>query len=224
MIKIIKNIGIQWMVIQVVFLLISCQEEERELIDPTIDDTITQDSTLAGLMKNVVTHDGSFDDLVDKGNCYSINFPYFILHNGNLKEITHTADYAEILDSDTIQIQFPVTVTTYEYKEEFIETSTELNALASSCLSDDEDIECIDFVYPFNLSTFNANTNLLNTIEVLHDAQVYKFMDEMDDQTVMSINYPIQLVLHNGDHTTSGHNEQLVATILDFIESCNEND
>lgn len=222
--KILKTIRISAMLVSYIFLLISCQKEERELIDPSLDETISQDSRLSGLMKNVVTHDGSFDDLIDKGNCYSINVPYFIVLNGEALEINSKDDYNKINESDVIEIQFPIRITTHEYKEEFIETIIALEVLASSCKAEDDDIECIDFVYPFSVSTFNANTNVLSTVEVFHDAQVFEFMNTIDIHTVMSINYPIQLLLHNGEHATAGHNEELLSSILDFVASCDEND
>ncbi|SEL97045.1 hypothetical protein SAMN04487910_3758 [Aquimarina amphilecti] len=208
-----------------VLLTISCQEEERELIDPTLDNTIPQGSQLAQLMRGIVTHDGSFDDLVDGGNCYSINFPYTILRNG-IDEIVidQISDYDLLSESDIIQIQFPITITKDDHIEEMIESDSELEVLANSCELQDEDIECIDFVYPFRFATYNSSNNIINTVEVIHDAQVYGFMDDLDETTLVAINYPLRLLLSDGTSIEVTHNNELLSEILTFETSCDEND
>ncbi len=208
-----------------VLLMISCQQEEREVIDPTLDTTISKDSQLAQLMKNVVTHDGSYDNLVDGSNCFSINLPYTIILNSTDQiTIDHVSDYSQLSQSDTIEIQFPIIITRDNYEEEFVEDISELQSLADGCELTDDDIECVDFVYPFRFQTFDPDTNNMNTTEVAHDAQVFEFMNNIDQNTAVSISYPIQLILSNGEHLDAGHNEELVAGILSFEMSCDEND
>ncbi|WP_378177687.1 hypothetical protein [Aquimarina sp. SS2-1] len=209
----------------VLLLFASCQQEEREVIDPTLDNTIPKNSELAVLMKNIVTHDGSYDDIVDKGHCYSINLPYVILRNGiDPIIISQIEDYDQLQQSDNIQIQFPVIVTRDDHTEEFIANDEELQSLASSCQIQDDDIECIDFVYPITFSTFNSNNNNIGTVEVLHDAQVFSFMENLNENTVVAIKYPINLRLSDGEFVSAGHNEELVSRILAFETSCDEND
>ncbi|WP_211060810.1 hypothetical protein [Aquimarina sp. MMG015] len=213
------------MLISFTVLMISCQEEERELIDPELDNVIHQDSQLAGLMRSIVTHDGSFDDLVDGGNCYSINLPYSIILNGADEIIINQiSDYDLFTETDNIQIQFPITITQHNYIEEIIENESQLQMLANSCELQDDDIECIDFVYPFRFATYNTANNILNTIEVIHDAQVYGFMDDLDENTLVAINYPLRLSLSDGTSIEVMHNDQLVSEILTFEASCDEND
>ncbi|KAA1245762.1 hypothetical protein [Aquimarina sp. RZ0] len=205
-------------------VLMSCQEEERELIDPTIDDAIPIDSRLANIMKNVVTHDGSFDDIIDKGNCYSINLPYTIHVNEQEKIISQLEDYNQLSLSDHILIEFPITITRHDYEELFIENQQQLDRLAATCLTTDDDIECVDFVYPFRFVTFNPDTNIFNTVEAIHDTQVFGFMEDLEDNTVVAIKYPIQLLVYNNQNMDATHNEELLATILEFAKSCDEND
>lgn len=207
------------------FFMISCQEEERELIDPTLDNTIPKDSQLARLMRNIVTHDGSYDDLVDGGNCYSINLPYSIIRNMTEEiVIDQIEDYNRLNQADDIKIKFPITVTRDNHVEEIIENDIELQLLANSCELEDDDIECVDFVYPFRFATFNSNSSVINTVEVLHDAQVFGFMENLDENTLVAINYPIRLLLSNGEHLDATHNDELLSRILAFETSCEEND
>jgi len=207
------------------FFMISCQQEERELINPNNDNTIPKNSQLAQLMKNIVTHDGSFDDLVDGGNCYSINLPYSIMRNMTEEIlIGQLQDYDQLNQSDDIQIQYPITVTLDNHIEEIINNETELQLLAASCEILDDDIECVDFVYPFRFAIYNSNNNNINTIEVIHDAQVYSFMENLDENTVVAINYPIRLLLSNGTYFEIAHNDELLSRILTYETSCDEND
>ncbi len=203
---------------------ISCQKEEREFIDESQDNTIPQNSRLAGLMKNIVTHDGSYDDVIDGGNCYSVNLPYTISFNGNEKKIVSIQDYNTIHSSDIIQIEFPITITMHDYVEKKIENKSQLESLAALCSTQDDDIECIDFGYPFKFTTFNSSTNSFKTIEAIHDAQVFGFMSDLDENVSVSIKYPITMILHNGEHTSTAHNTELLSTISDYAVSCDEND
>ncbi len=206
------------------FIFTSCQEEEREVIDPTIDNTIPKDSQLARLMKNVVTHDGSFDDIVDGANCYSINIPYTITLNNKDVIINSIADYQDLLITDNIQIQYPIVITLSDHKEVMITSSDDLKVYADSCKADDDDIECIDFVYPLQLSVFDTRTNQFSTVDVGHDSQMFTFMSNIDDNTSVSINYPINLISHNGQNIDAQHNSGLLQTILDIAYTCQEND
>ncbi|WP_299216011.1 hypothetical protein [uncultured Aquimarina sp.] len=207
------------------FFMISCQEEEREFIDSTLDNTIPKDSQLAKLMRNIVTHDGSYDDLVDGGNCYSINLPYSIIRNTTEEiVIDQIEDYNQLNQSDDIKIQFPITVTRDNHVEEIIENDIELQLLANSCEVQDDDIECVDFVYPFRFATFNSNNNIIRTVKVVHDAQVFGFMENLDENTLVAINYPIRLLLSNGEYLDATHNDELLSRILAFETSCEEND
>ncbi len=205
-------------------LLISCQEEEREFIDPNLDNTVPRNSQLAGLMKNVVTHDGSFDDIVDRGNCFSINLPYTILLNGDEFVINEILDYQKFLGTDVIEISFPVTITQSDHVEKVVENNTELEIFSNNCKTDDEDIECIDFVYPMSISTFDSSSNQLKTIEIGHDSQMFNFMSDVSDNISVSINYPIKLVLHNGENVGAQHNSELLSKILDAAPACDEDD
>jgi len=211
--------------LSIVFLMISCQQEVREEINPDEDNSIPKDSQLAMLMKNIVTHDGSFDDVVDGGNCYSINLPYTITKNA-VQEIVidQIEDYDQLNEFDNIQIQFPITVTKDNHQEEIVENNLELQALAVSCEIQDDDIECVDFVYPFRFATFDADFNIFSTKEVIHDAQVFNFMENLDINTSVGIKYPISLLLTNGEFLEVTHNEELLSRILAFQTSCDEND
>ncbi len=206
------------------FLIASCQEEEREFINPDTVDTIPQTSLLSTLLKNVVTHDGSFDDRVDGGNCYSINLPYDIVLNGHQYRIDSPEDYTQISYKDKVSIVFPITITFYNYKEQLVDDQKTLDRIATNCSTTDDDIECVDFVYPMSFSVFYPATNTFETVEILHDQQVYTFMDVLEEDVAIAIQYPIALQLHTGVQTKAAHNTDLLNGILKHGMSCDEND
>ncbi len=205
-------------------LLSSCQKEEREFIDPNTDNTIPRDSQLAKLMKNVVIHDGSFDDIIDQGNCFSINLPYSVVLNKEVFTITKLDDYASILVSDVVEIQFPIRITLADHTERAVANDAELKTFTKDCMANDDDIECIDFKYPILLSTFDSVTNQLKTLEVNHDAQMFEFMSNVKNTVSVSINYPIDLLLHNGQSIDAQHNSELLSAITEVSNACDEND
>jgi len=212
-----KSIWFTLLTITVIVLLVSCQKEERELIDNTEDTTIPRDSQLALLMKNVVTHDGSFDDVVDKGNCYSIDLPYSIFINEEEVLIDDPSDYQKIVETDVIKIQFPIRITLSDHSSVTIDTKSELEEFSSMCKVEDDDIECVDFVYPIDLKTFESDTNRFRTIEVQHDSEMFEFMENSTKETKISINYPIDLVSHNGQNITALHNSDFFLFNIFFI-------
>ncbi len=202
------------------FVVTACQEEEREVIEP--DDPV--DSQLSVLMKNVATHDGSFDDIVDQGNCLSINIPYEIIRNGESYTVTHTSDYLGISATDNIEIEYPIIVTLFDYSEIAVSNEEELQTLTNACSVNDDDIECIDFEYPIVFSSFDSRTNRLETKQLIHDSEMFEFIANTDENTVFSIDYPINLLLHDGSSTSVQHNTDLRNAIIGMISACDEND
>ncbi len=202
----------------------ACQEEEREFIDASVDTSIPKDSQLSKLMQRIVLHDGSFDDVVDGSNCFSINYPYTIQHNEEVRVITDREAYETLVPTDPITIEFPITVTLDTHSEVIVNDKAALRALSDRCNRIDEDIECIDFVYPMELSVFTTTTNRLTTETVQHDAELYQFMEGRTSNTVMSMKYPIQLHNHSDTRVTATHNEELLTIILNIENACNEND
>lgn len=200
-------------------LLTGCQKEEVFRVE---EDTIPEE--LAAMVIKVATHDGSYDDIVDGGNCYSINLPFDIEHNDRQRTIKDVADYYTLQESDKILVKFPVTVTFHDHHQQIISSQTELLELASDCKDNDDDIECIDFIYPFQLQTFDEFAVELQTVEVFHDKQIFEFITSMKPATKLKIKYPIDLALYNGIQKEAGHNESLMQVIIDAVGACDEDD
>ncbi|MBT8282290.1 MAG: hypothetical protein KJO86_01010, partial [Muriicola sp.] len=212
----------------------SCQEEFEELPQPDEQQTIMASSSTALLIERTSSNDGSYDNIVDGASCFALNFPYTVEVNGvqitiDSKEDLHVIE--EIFDAidddvDLLDIVFPITITFSDFSEEVINNIEELRALAEQCIEggDDDDIECIDFVYPITLFTFDINEQQTGSVTVNSDRELRLFFKELDDDDLISIDFPISLKLYDGTQITVSSNAELAAAIENAKEACDEDD
>ncbi len=213
----------------------SCQEEFEEInISNTEEASFQATSGTAGLMQRTAFKDGSFDNIVDGASCFSLNFPYTVNVNG----LDITVDSMEDLrlieeifdefddDDDVLEILFPITITLADYSEIVINNEEELIELASQCVEggDDDDIECIDFVYPITLFTFNVNQQQTGTVTINSDRELRLFFRELDDDDFVSIQYPVTLIRFDGTEIQVNSNEELEAALDMADDACDEDD
>lgn len=212
-----------------------CQEEFEPLPDPDQEQqTLMANSATGQLIAGTVSNDGSFDNIVDGASCFDIKFPYTVAVNG----ITITVENEEGLhiieeifdqfddDVDELDILFPVTITIADYSEIVIESFDQLRDLAAECIEggDDDDIECIDFVYPITLYTFDLNEQQTGSVTVENDYQLRRFFAGLDDDDLISIDFPITLVKSDGTEVLVTSNEEMVQAIEMAKQMCDEDD
>ncbi|WP_420379287.1 hypothetical protein [Gilvibacter sp.] len=213
----------------------SCRTEESEIINPSIEETLEANSTIAGLMQRVSLSDGSLDNIIDSANCFTINLPVTVIVNGIEVTVNTEADYElieDILDesdddTDTVEIVFPITVTLADYTEVTLNSIEEFLALAITCPDedeDDDDIECLDFVYPITATIFNPVTEELETIVIENDEQMYAFLEMIEDSDVVTVEFPISVILADGTTVVIEDLEELEAVIEEAEDSCDEDD
>jgi len=217
------------------FTFTACQEEFEPLPDPDQEQQILKaNSATASLIEGTVSNDGSFDNIVDGASCFDIKFPYTVSVNGititienedGLHVIEEIFDQFED-DVDELDIFFPITITLADYAEVVIESFDQLRDLAEECIEggDDDDIECIDFVYPITLFTFDLNEQQTGSVTVENDYQLRRFFAGLDDDDLVSIDFPITLVKFDGTEVHINSNEELVAAIDMAKELCDEDD
>lgn len=211
-----------WLIMGVV-LAFSCQEEERISIVPP-EDGVSKDSELVMSMQKVAMHDGSYDDMVDGSNCLSINLPYRMLVNGLERDIDEIRDYDMISIQDEIQLLYPINITDYQHITTLVSNNMQLQSLSAKCQTEDDDIECIDFMYPIKLAIFDKDTNIMTTQELGHDLQLFTFMNALGQNSLISINYPIQLKRYDLSNILANHNSELLQEIQNVITDCDEDD
>lgn len=212
----------------------ACQKEYEPILETSEEETMTANSAAASLMTNMVSNDGSFDNIVDGASCFDIRFPYTVSVNGlditiNSKEDLQLIE--EIFDAldednDILDIIFPVTITMADYSEITIESLAELREHAAECIEGggDDDIECIDVVYPITFFTFDTEQQQTGTFELQSDKEVRRFFAGLDMNDIISLQFPVSFELYNGEKVTVNTISELRETIERAREACDEDD
>lgn len=213
----------------------SCQDEFESL--PGEDgqsESISSTSATAKLIEDTCANDGSFDNIVDAASCFSINFPYTVKVNGvslTINDIEDLETIEGLFDAvDTterfLDIIFPITVTWSDYSEVTIDSMDVLEELAEECEEggDDDDIECIDFVYPITLYTFDLSNEATGNITVESDREFRLFFAGLDENELISIDFPVTLELYDDTTMVVTSNAELANAIENAKDLCDEDD
>ena len=212
-------------------VLFSCRQET--VFTDEQETVITQKSPIADLIGRVSLNDGSIDNIVDGANCITIEFPYSITINGVLVNLLNEDAYDDIEDIllesiiNEIVINFPITIRNANQTTTLIATQTEFDALTGMCNGEneaDEDIECLDFVYPITFSIFNTVTEQISTINVQNDNQMYNVIEMLDESEIANVIFPISLLLFDGSSVIIDNLDELETVIDNSQDSCDEDD
>lgn len=218
-----------------VFSLTSCSLEEPT-IDPifTNEDALTATSNELSIIQRTANNDGSWDNIVDGSSCLSVIFPYTVSVNGveliiesveDLQKIEDIFDASNI-DEDFLDLFFPISITLADYSEIVINNKDELQKLVAECIEGgaDEDIECIDFIYPLTMFTFNTDFVQTAAVIVSSDSELRRFFTGLGENDLVGINYPISLELYDGTKITVNDNAALISALEMAIDACDEDD
>lgn len=214
----------------VILIAFGCQEEYIEITEPDEEEVVSANDTLAGLIHNVVLKDGSIDNFIDKCNGFSIKFPYKVEINDqvftiNSDEDTNKLKFDFYKYHDDIEIIFPITIILRDYTEIILNDEDELEALREQFDElEDDDIECVDFIFPIELMTYNITFQKHENVVVKNDLELYNLFDDLEDDIIIEILYPIQLLLFKEDTITVNNNTELQEVISESSDSCDEDD
>lgn len=231
--KTIKSI--LFLAMALLLTITSCRTEDDLSIDAPAEITLLANSNLAVQMKNVSTNDGSVDNIVYNANCFTIQLPIMATINGISITITDIADYDDLEDildefdddDDYIAIDFPVTIILSDYTQIQINNLDELEDYSDDCNGEDEyddDIECLDFVYPISASVFNTNNELISTITFNSDSDLYEFIDDLDEDDLVGFDFPISIILADGSEVVVNNFDDLEDAIDEYKDDCDEDD
>ncbi len=213
----------------VAFFIFSCQKEELEIIEETPEGTLTDTSPLTVLLLRTSLNDGDIDDFIDGGDCFSIAFPFTVMINGTEIVIENEDDYEDIIDFldeiggsiDDIEIVFPITIILSDYTEIIVNNQEELNNYIANCEEEiDDDIDCVDFVYPITFFVYNSDTEITTTVVVNSDIELFLFLSNLGSHDFITIQYPISVILNNGTVVEINNNEELE----NIINECDDDD
>ncbi|RNC90271.1 MAG: hypothetical protein ED555_07450 [Allomuricauda sp.] len=211
----------------------SCQEEFEE-VGGNEQETLMANSDTAALIVNTSTNDGSFDNIVDGASCFAVKFPYTVDVGGIQITIDSEEDLELIedifdefdTDEDVLDILFPITITLGDFTEIVIENVEQLIDLAEECREggDDDDIECIDFVYPITLFTYDINSQQTGSVVVESDKELRQFFAGLEGEDLVGIDYPVTLKKYDGTTIEVNSNAELAMTIEAAKDECDEDD
>lgn len=213
----------------------SCRTEDMESIQAPPEDTLEANSTLATLMQQTAMNDGSNDNIIDNSNCFNIQLPVTVIVNGIEITVTSEDDYNNIEaifdefddDNDNLTINFPVVIILNDFTEITINNYAELFSYSSNCNGEneyDDDIECLDFQYPITASVFNSNSEVIETITITSDNALYSFIDDIDESDLISLNFPITVIISDDTLITINSLNELENTIELYDDYCDEDD
>ncbi len=216
-------------------ILSSCRTEDMEIINSPSEDTFGINTTMANLLLRTATNDGSYDNIIDGASCFDILLPVTVIANG-IEVVINTEDDLDIIedifdeftdDTDTLIIIFPITIILDDYTQVVINNQAELDAAAAQCPpenSDDDDIECIDIQYPITASIFNENNELIETVIINNDEELFEFIEDIEEGDIITFNFPITVILWDGTTVQIQNFTELQSIIESAIDQCDEDD
>ncbi|WP_289061663.1 hypothetical protein [uncultured Zobellia sp.] len=214
--------------------LTACQDEEpfEESIDA--EKTLTVDSATLELLKEAVSNDGSYDNIVDGASCFDIQFPYTVVVNNerltidSMEGLQVLEEFLDALEdfNSTMDIVFPVTVTMADYTEVTVGSREDLEKLVTQCVEGgaDADIECVDLVYPATVFTYNPDFQQTASVTVAHDAELRRFFAGLEDTDLVSFDYPVTLIYLDGTEVVVNSNTEISSILEQAKKACDEDD
>ncbi len=218
------------------FTFTACQDEVIEETPPNEQEIIQSDSNLATLMRSTSANDGSVDNLLDDSDCFTVNLPVTIEANGITLTIETLNDLslleaifdANTNDDDNVDFLFPITIILNDFTEINIESEEELENFIETCTVDDDIVECADFVYPISFSIYNTSFQVIDTVVIDNDYELYIFLEGLENGNngvvLASLNFPVSIQYTNGSTVEVNNNQALEDAINLASENCNNNE
>lgn len=194
--------------------LMSCFEDDSQLRHSK--DVAHRSSELTTLIKSISLHNAEFDNHIDNTSCFSLVFPYQLHVNENSITVNSVEDISDLNEGDDIEIVYPVETVFFNYDEHHVSNTTEFNLVKNTCQQDFDltSNPCLDFEYPISLKKYNELTGNFETFHFYSDNEIFKHFDDLHDQDVYEIDYPISLF-------DKDSNRLIVSSNFEFIEIYN---
>lgn len=221
--------------ISLTLLTSSCRKEESVFIEAPPEQILEANSNVASLLQRTAMNDGSDDNIVDNSSCFNIELPATVAVNGLEIIVDSEEDFDTIEDifdefdddDDSLQIMYPITIVLSDFTEVIINNMDEFENYSDGCSGEnenDDDIECVDIEYPVTASVFNNNNELLETINIMNDEDLYYFVDELDEDDIVNIGFPITVILSDGTQMDASNLDELENIIDNAKDDCDEDD
>ena len=229
-----NNIFMMFTFLLIGLMFSGCQEEVVDIIETLDENVLNAQSPLVDLVGQTTQRDGSEDNILDHSSCISIVLPVTVIANGQQVQIGSEEDIKLVerifdesdTDEDVLTFEFPIKVTLADHSVVTVQNYDQLEDLTEDCLEggDDDDFECVDFVYPISISIYNSENQVSEVVTVENDEQLYTLFKELDEYDLVGFNFPLELLLKDGTEITIDDNEELEDVIEDLGEGCDEDD
>lgn len=213
------------------FFVASCQKEENEVVQDTTQNLVNT-SPLTSLISRVSQNATSADNVIDSSSCFSVQLPVTVIVNGDEVTVATEADYQTVQDAidafsdddDIVNFIYPITIQYQNFSTQVLNNSDELDDVLDDCGEDDDfdEIDCISLNYPIVINIYDSNNELASTVTITTNAQLYNFLENLEDNEYVAINYPISLVNSNGSMVVITSNSQFEDVIEDSIDDCDD--
>ncbi len=216
-------------------LIVSCRQEESEFVEASPEETLKANSNVANLLLRTSMNDGSDDNIIDNASCFSIELPVTVNVDGLEIIVDSEEDFDTIEDifdefdddDDDLEIFFPITIVLADFTEVTINSLDEFENFSDDCDGEnieDDDIECADIQYPVSTSIFDINNELIGTLNINNDQELYNFIDDLEDTDIVNIGFPIVVILSDGTEVEAFNLDQLEDILDDAKDDCDEDD
>lgn len=212
-------------------LLVSCQSEENEVIQDA-NQNLTNTSPLTTLVTRVTQNPTSGDNVLDNSSCFSVVLPVTVIVNNQQIVVNSQAEYQTVQDAinafsnddDIVNFVYPITIQYQNFSTQVLQNSNDLDDVIDACGEDDgfDEIDCISFNFPIVINVYDANNQLADTVSLNNNTDLYNFLENLEDNEYVAIQYPISLVNSNGQTITITNNSQLEDVIEDSIDDCDD--
>lgn len=209
--------------------IFSCQTEEVVIIEDN-NENLSASSPLVSLVSRVSQNTTSHDNILDNSSCFAIQLPVVVIVNNQQITVSTSADYQIVQDAidafsnddDIVNFVYPITIIYQDFSTQVISNSNALDDVLDNCGEDDgfDEIDCITINYPIVINVYNSDNQLAETVTILNDVQLYSFIENLDNNDIIAINYPISLQNSNGQTIVINSNNELENLIEDAIDDC----
>ncbi len=207
-----------------VMLLVGCQKENFEIVEEEQETSFVLDAESKEMIQSVTSHDGRFDDVVDKSSCFSINFPYEVIQEGKAIPIEGIEDLESLNPYLPVIPKFPIEISFATYETLSVPSESEFNSLVVSCANGqlyDDRIVCVDFEYPISVSIYETQSQSFETLIFNHDKDVFMGVKEIPLDALVNLQFPITLHYYDGTYRVIQDIEDLKQSIIRVIAVCN---
>ena len=218
-------------IVLISFVVFSCQKEEEVIIEDTTQNLANR-MPLTDLIIRVSQNPTSTDNVIDNSSCFSVQLPVSVVLNGNTIVVNSEADYqlvqdaidASTWDDDIVSFNYPITIQYQGFTTQVLNNSSELDNVLDQCGEDDgfDEIDCISVVYPILINVYDVNNELANTLTISSNTQLHNFLENLEDNEYVAINYPISMMDSNGVMVSITNNSQLEDFIENSIDDCDD--